>query len=60
MRTNFYTTALQEVGVGVLAPAAELAANPLPNAIAVVSLRDVAKGDVKMPEGAGERAREGA
>jgi (E)-4-hydroxy-3-methylbut-2-enyl-diphosphate synthase len=31
---------LQEVGVHVLAPAAELAANPLPGAVAVMSLAD--------------------
>jgi len=40
------------VGVGVIAPAAELAANPLPNAIALFSLSEVAKGGIKMPEGA--------
>ena len=43
---------LQEVGVGVLAPAAELAASPLPNAVALLSLEQVAKGGVTMPEGA--------
>lgn len=47
---------LQEVGVGVVAPAAELEANPIPNAIALFSLRDIAKGDVKMPEGAIRKA----
>ena len=43
---------LQEVGVGVLAPAAELAASPLPNAVALFSLEEVAKGGLTMPEGA--------
>ena len=41
---------LQEVGVGVLAPAAELAANPVPDAVAVVPLAEMA--DAKLPEGA--------
>eukprot|EP00277_Geminigera_cryophila_P023702 CAMPEP_0179464298 /NCGR_PEP_ID=MMETSP0799-20121207/46154_1 /TAXON_ID=46947 /ORGANISM="Geminigera cryophila, Strain CCMP2564" /LENGTH=739 /DNA_ID=CAMNT_0021268021 /DNA_START=24 /DNA_END=2243 /DNA_ORIENTATION=+ len=43
---------LQEVGVGVLAPAAELVANPIANAIAVFSLEHVAKKETTMPEGA--------
>jgi (E)-4-hydroxy-3-methylbut-2-enyl-diphosphate synthase len=43
---------LQEVGVGVIAPAQELAATPLPNAIALFPLSQVAKGEAKMPEGA--------
>jgi (E)-4-hydroxy-3-methylbut-2-enyl-diphosphate synthase len=43
---------LQEVGVGVLAPAKELTAAPIPNAIAVFALSEVAKGEAKMPEGA--------
>jgi len=41
---------LQEVGVGVLAPIAELTANPLPDAVAVVPLAEMA--GAKMPEGA--------
>lgn len=43
---------LQEVGVGVLVPAEELAAAPIPNAVAVFTLSQVAKGEAKMPEGA--------
>jgi (E)-4-hydroxy-3-methylbut-2-enyl-diphosphate synthase len=43
---------MQEVGVGVLAPAQELTAAPIPNAIAVFALSEVAKGEAKMPEGA--------
>ena len=43
---------LQEVGVGVLVPAAELAERPVPNAIAVFPLADVASGNAKLPGGA--------
>jgi (E)-4-hydroxy-3-methylbut-2-enyl-diphosphate synthase len=43
---------MQEVGVGVLAPAQELTAAPILNAIAVFALSEVAKGEAKMPEGA--------
>jgi len=45
---------LQDVAVGVLAPIEELAAKPLPNAVAVVSLTDVvAKGGLPaLPAGA--------
>ncbi|CAM9221239.1 unnamed protein product, partial [Ectocarpus sp. 6 AP-2014] len=45
---------MQEAGVGVLAPLAALEANPIANAVAVVSLEDVAKsgGQVNLPEGA--------
>lgn len=43
-----------QAGVGVLAPIAALEANPLPNAVAVVSLEDAAKteGQVSLPAGA--------
>lgn len=43
-----------QAGVGVLAPLAALEANPIANAVAVVSLEDVAKsgGQVNLPEGA--------
>jgi hypothetical protein len=40
-----------QVGVGVISPADELAAAPVPNAIALFALKEVAKG-VSMPEGA--------
>ncbi|CAB1112136.1 unnamed protein product [Ectocarpus sp. CCAP 1310/34] len=45
---------MQEAGVGVLAPLAALEANPIANAVAVVSLEDVAKsgGQVNLPKGA--------
>jgi len=41
---------LQEVGVGVLAPAEVLAKTPLPNAIATFDLAKVAEGKVEMPD----------
>lgn len=43
-----------KAGVGVLAPAAALEANPVANAVAVVSLEDITKsgGQVSLPEGA--------
>eukprot|EP00752_Nemacystus_decipiens_P003746 g3451.t1 len=45
---------MQEAGVGVLAPAAALEANPVANAVAVVSLEDIMEsgGQVPLPEGA--------
>eukprot|EP00884_Botryococcus_braunii_P018770 jgi/Botrbrau1/5577/Bobra.97_2s0008.1 len=43
---------LQEVGVHVVAPLAALAKDPLPNAVALVSLRDYAAKGVTLPEGA--------
>lgn len=43
---------LQEVGVHVIAPLAALVKDPLPNAVAVVSLRDYAAKGVTLPEGA--------
>uniref|UniRef100_A0A7S0WSW2 4-hydroxy-3-methylbut-2-en-1-yl diphosphate synthase (ferredoxin), chloroplastic n=1 Tax=Pyramimonas obovata TaxID=1411642 RepID=A0A7S0WSW2_9CHLO len=45
---------LQDVNVGVLAPIAALQANPLPNSVAVVSLKEFAAagGKVELPEGA--------
>jgi (E)-4-hydroxy-3-methylbut-2-enyl-diphosphate synthase len=44
---------LQEVAVGVLAPIEQLINNPLPNAIAVISLDDLATmGLPALPEGA--------
>jgi len=43
---------LQEVGVGVLCAAEELAARPIPNAIAVYDLKQMPGKDAKLPEGA--------
>lgn len=45
---------MEQVGVGVLVPIEAFKANPLPNAVVVVSLEDAAKtgGQVTMPEGA--------
>jgi len=42
---------LQEIGVGIVAPAAALAANPVDNAIALVSGKEAVAG-VSLPEGA--------
>ncbi|KAI3426108.1 hypothetical protein D9Q98_008487 [Chlorella vulgaris] len=51
---------LQEVGVHVMAPAEVLAANPLPDAVAVMQLAVAASahraGGVQLPEGAGRLA----
>mmetsp|Transcript_26004 Transcript_26004/g.34110 ORF Transcript_26004/g.34110 Transcript_26004/m.34110 type:complete len:732 (+) Transcript_26004:127-2322(+) len=47
---------LQEVGVGIIAPAAELEKNPVPNAVALVSLEEAAKASVTLPEGAARLA----
>jgi (E)-4-hydroxy-3-methylbut-2-enyl-diphosphate synthase len=51
---------LQEVGVNVIAPAEVLAADPLPDAVAVMQLAVAASahraGGVKLPEGAGRLA----
>lgn len=53
---------LQEVGVHVISPAAALAADPLPGAVALVTLRDALSGSgngsrpVPLPEGAGRLA----
>lgn len=43
-----------QAGVGIMAPIAALEANPLPNAVAVVSLEDASKteGQVTLPAGA--------
>ncbi|CAM9771873.1 unnamed protein product, partial [Scytosiphon promiscuus] len=45
---------MQEAGVGVLAPMAALKANPIANAVAVVTMEDVqdSSGHVSLPEGA--------
>lgn len=45
---------VKQVGVGVLVPMEAFMANPIPNAVVVVSLEDVAKtgGQVTLPEGA--------
>lgn len=40
---------LQEVAVGVFAPIHELLSNPLPNAVAVVSLDDIQKNNGQLP-----------
>lgn len=45
-------TRLQEVAVGVLAPIEQLQANPLPNAVAVTSLKSIANGLPPLPTGA--------
>ena len=43
---------LQDVAVGVIAPIDELMKNPLPNAVAVVSLTDIVKSGLPvLPEG---------
>jgi (E)-4-hydroxy-3-methylbut-2-enyl-diphosphate synthase len=42
---------LQEIGVGVVAPVAALAATPIDNAVAAVPAKE-AKGDMAMPKGA--------
>ena len=42
---------LQEIGVGVIAPVAALAATPIDNAVAAVPAKE-AKGDMAMPKGA--------
>lgn len=51
---------LQEVGVHVIAPADVLDADPLPNAVALYTLKDavsrMAKGTITMPPGAGRVA----
>lgn len=49
-----FVVALTKAGVGVMAPIAALEANPLPNAVAVVSLEDATKsgGQVTLPAGA--------
>ena len=46
--------ALVKAGVGVLAPAAALEANPVANAVAVVSVEDITEsgGQVSLPQGA--------
>lgn len=48
---------LQEVGIHVMAPAAELAKNPLPHSVAIQPLREVAtasqNGGNSLPAGAG-------
>jgi len=43
---------MMEVGTGVIAPAAELEARPLENAVALVSLAEAAATDGKLPAGA--------
>ncbi|KAK9828634.1 hypothetical protein WJX72_001221 [[Myrmecia] bisecta] len=47
---------LQEVGVHVIAPKAALEADPLPHAVALVSLKEAARGPVQLPQGAGRWA----
>ena len=48
---------LQDVAVGVVAPIEQLAANPFPNAVAVVSLEQIAKGGLPaLPQGAARYA----
>lgn len=43
----------EKAGVGIVAPAAALKANPIANAVAVVSLEDINGGEqVPLPEGA--------
>lgn len=48
-----FSIGVGQAGVGVLAPIAALQANPLPNAVAVVSLEDTATtgGQVSLPQG---------
>lgn len=43
---------MMEVGTGVIVPAEELEKNPLENAVALISLAEAVKSDVKIPEGA--------
>eukprot|EP00879_Flechtneria_rotunda_P018245 GHRR01019140.1.p2 GENE.GHRR01019140.1~~GHRR01019140.1.p2 ORF type:complete len:115 (-),score=47.82 GHRR01019140.1:1075-1419(-) len=47
---------LQDVGVHILAPAAELAANPLAGAVAVLSVREALATGGKVPAGAARLA----
>lgn len=51
---------LQEVGVHTIAPAAALAADPLPHAVALMTLKEAAaqsrNGGIQLPEGAGRLA----
>lgn len=41
-----------QVGIGVISPASELAANPIENAIALMPLSEAAKEPVTLPKGA--------
>ena len=41
---------MQEVGIGIIVPAAELAKAPLENAIALIELKDAAKNGANMPD----------
>lgn len=56
MRLTTTHVDLQEVGVHVIAPIDELAKNPLPNSVALVSLRDFAAKGVTLPEAAARYA----
>lgn len=53
-RVPNYVASVGKAGVGILAPAAALEANPIANAVAVVQLEDINKsgGPVTLPEGA--------